>query len=423
MKTIRLSPATLFKLCLLAVLCCSGPGCAPSVRVVPFTVDAAAGTLLHKGIIFYLPKQLLEVTITYTEFEKRVWQADGQGKAIKKDARGRAVQPAVTQHAAVVEPVRVRLKTIPDSRMGFLLDTGSLQGFFYDMKLTVETAADGRLKAVNYSTADTAPEAAAGLSKTALHLAKIAAVAGATVTELKKIRDIEAVRLIDPAALVFEKKDALYEAVYSDTAEIRDFLPGETTPDAVKIKFAGDTDLGALSQRTAADVQLGAGPAAELRGIPYRISRPVAVTITCDNFEQQTHRVLYSDHLSFVQAGGIAWVPVRGRMFSTTVCGLELYEQEGSLKKYVFNGAGAAEKISKTASDMSADAAAQLEDLNAKELELRLARLKKQRDILDVEQEIDDAGPDSIQSRTERLQQMKALLDAELAAGEAAGKK
>ena len=72
------------------------PGCAPSARVVPFTADAASGTALQKGIVFYLPKNVLEVTITYTEFEKQVWQADAKGKAIKKDAKGRAVQPAYT---------------------------------------------------------------------------------------------------------------------------------------------------------------------------------------------------------------------------------------------------------------------------------------------------------------------------------------
>jgi hypothetical protein len=422
MKIISLSPAALFILCLLTVLCCTGPGCAPSARVVPFRVDAAGGTALHRGIVFYLPKNLLEVTLVYTEFEKRVWQADGQGKAIKKDAKGKSLQPAFSQHAAVVEPVKVRLKTIPDSRMGFLLDTQSLVGFFYDTKLTVETAADGRLKAINHSAEDTTADVAVHLGQTVLQLAKIAAVAGETVTELKKIRDIEVVRLIDPATLNFVKKDTLYAAVYVDTDQIKQLLPDTATPDAVQIIFSCDSDLGALSKMTAADVQLGAGPVVELRGIPYRISRAVAITVTCDNFEQQTHRVLYRDYLSFVQAGGIAYVPVTGRMFSTTACGLELYDGEGSLKKYVFNAASAAEKMSKSASDIAADAANQLEDLHATELELRLARLKKERDILAVEQEIADAGPGSIPSRTEHLKQMKALLDAELAAEEAAVK-
>ncbi len=421
METFR-QTAVVFKLSLLAVLCCTGPGCAPSARVVPFTVDAASGTALHKGIVFYLPKNLLEVTLTYTEFEKRVWHADWQGKAIKKDARGRALQPAVTLHAAIVEPVRVRLKTIPDSRMGFLLDTQSLNGFFYDTKVAVENTAEGRLKAINYSAADTTADVAVNVAKTTLELAKIAAVAGETVTELKKIRDIEVVRLIDPATLDFAKKDAVYEASYSDTDVIKQLLPDATTPDAVKITFSCDSDLGALSKITAADLQLRTGPAAELRGIPYRISRSVAITMTCDNFEQQTHRILFIDFLSFVQAGGVAYVPVKGKLFSTTTSGLELYDGEGSLKKYVFNGASAAENISKAAGDISADAAKQLEDLSAKELELRLAQLKKKRDILDVEQEIRDADPDSVQSRTERLKQIKQLLDAELAAEEAADK-
>ncbi len=415
MKPIRQTPAAVFTLSLLALLC-SSPGCAPSARVVPFTVDAAGGAALHRGIVFYLPKNLLEVTLTYTEFEKRVWQADGQGKAIKKDAGGKALQPAVSQHAAVVEPVRVRLKTIPDSRMGFLLDTQSLDGFFHDTKLTVENTADGRLKAINHSADDTTADVAAHLGRTALQLAKIAAVAGETVTELKKIRDIEVVRLIDPATLDFVKKDAVYEADYSDTDEIKQLLPDAATPDAVKIQLSCDSDLGALSKITAGDVQLGSEPAAELRGIPYRISRTVAVTVTCDNFEQQTRRVLYSDYLSFVQAGGVAYVPVKGKMFSTTACGLELYDGEGSLKKYVSNGASAAENISQAAGDISADAAKQLEDLYAKELELRLARLKKERDILDVEQEIRDADPGSVQSQIERLKKIKQLLDAELAA-------
>jgi hypothetical protein len=423
MKKMSLGSAKyFFELTLLAALCCIGPGCAPSVRVLPFTVDAAAGTALQKGIVFYLPKNVLEVTITYTEFEKQVWQADAKGKAIKKDAEGRALQPAVTQYAAVVEPVKVKLKTIADYRMGFLLDTQSLNGFFYDTKLTVENTAEGRLKAINHSSYDKSADVIADAAKTALQLAKVAAVAGETVTKLKKIRDIEVVRLIDPATLTFVKKSDLYEAVYSDKTEIKQVLADGSTPDDIKIQFSGDTDLGALSKTSTADLKLGSKPAAELRGIPYRIARTVAITVTCDNFEQQTHRVLYSDFLSFIQAGGVAYVPIKSKMFSTTTCGLELYDQEGSLNKYVFNGASGAEKISKTASEISADAAKQLEDLNGKEQELRLARLKKERDILDVEQDIREASPDSIKSRTERLKQIKALLDAELAAEEAAGK-
>ncbi len=70
---------------------------------------------------------------------------------------------------------------------------------------------------------------------------------------------------------------------------------------------------------------------------------------------------------------------------------------------------------------ISADAAKQLKELNALELELKLARLKRQRDILDLEREIREADPGSLQSRTERLKQIKALLDAELALAEAGG--
>jgi hypothetical protein len=70
----------------------------------------------------------------------------------------------------------------------------------------------------------------------------------------------------------------------------------------------------------------------------YRVARPVSVTGTRDNFEQKSHRILYRDFLSFVQAGGLAYEPVKGKMFSTAASGLELYYNEGALKKVMASG-------------------------------------------------------------------------------------
>jgi hypothetical protein len=411
-KTSRIFAPVFCQLSLCAFLCCAAAGCLPSARVVPFKADAAA---VQTGIVFYLPKHLLEATITYTEFEKKVWHADVLGNAVKKDGQGRAVQPTVTQYAAVVEPVKVRLKTIPDYRMGFLLDPESLRGFFFDTKLAVETTADSRLKTINCSTDDKTADVAAGLAKTAFQLAKAAAVAGEKAVEIKKIRDIEVVRLIDPASLAFEKKGDMYEAAYADMPEIRQVLPPGTTPDAVKIIFRGDTDLGALSKTAASDMQFEGGPLAELRGMPYRVARPVSITVTADNFEQKTRRVLYSDVLSFVQAGGLACVPVQGRRFSSAASGLELYDAEGSLKKYSFSGTSPAENLAKAAADMSADAAKQMKELATLEQEVQLDQLKTRKQILENRKDISDLDPGSLTSRTERLKQMKALIDAELA--------
>ena len=126
---------------------------------------------------------------------------------------------------------------------------------------------------------------------------------------------------------------------------------------------------------------------------------------------------------SFAQAGGVACAPVKGKFFSKTTTGLTMYDKECSLKEYISSGTSPAEKISKTANEISADAVKQLQELNTLEMDMRLARLKKQKQILDAENDLSDANPDSIKSRTERLKQIKALLDAALAAEEAASKK
>jgi hypothetical protein len=146
------------------------------------------------------------------------------------------------------------------------------------------------------------------------------------------------VRLIDPAVLKFEKKGDGYEAAYADQQEIQKLLPSSTPADAVKIIFSGDSDLGALSKTATADLQVDGKPLGQLSGVPYRVARPVSVTGTCDNFEQKSHRTLYSDVLSFVQAGGLAYVPVKGKMFSSAAGGLELYDGEGALKKFMASG-------------------------------------------------------------------------------------
>lgn len=393
-------------------LCGFACGCAPAVRVAPFQPAAAA---VLKGIVFYLPKNVLEVTIAYTEYEKKVWPADSRGRAVKKGKNGRAIEPVVTQYAVVADPVAVKLRTLPDRGLGFLLDPDSLQGVLYDSKLTLETFGDGRLKAINGSATDTTADVAVHAGKAAFQLAKIAAVAGETVTELKKLRTFEVVRRIDPADLAFTKKGDRFEAVYCDRTAMQALLPQATTPDVVNITLSADTDLGALSRIHATALTIDGEPASELRGMPYRVARPVEVTVTADNFEQQTSRVLYADTLSFVQAGGIALVPVQGKMFSTAACAVEFFDKDGALKKYAASATSPAEAASKAAAAMAADAARQLEDLNTLELELRLARLKKERDILDAEKDIGELDPESLTSRTERLKQLRALIEAELA--------
>lgn len=394
--------------CLCVYVC----GCAPAVRVAPFEPSAAA---VQKGLVFYLPKNVLEVAIAYTEYEKKIWPADSRGSAVKKDKKGRAVEPVVTQYAAVVDPVAVQLRTLPDRGLGFVLDPDSLKGALYDSKLNFETFSDGRLKALNCTAADTAADAAVNAGKAAFQLAKVAAVAGRTVAELKKLRKIEVVRLIDPADLTFIKKGDRYVAVYSDRAAIQALLPQATAPDDVNITLSADTDLGALSRIRAAALTIDGEPASELRGVPYRVARPVEVTVTADNYEQQAGRVLYQDTLSFVQAGGIAVVPVQGSMFSTAASSVEFFDKEGTLKKYTASATSPAEAASKAAATVIADAAKQLEDLHTLELELRLARLKKQRDILDAQKDIQALDPESLTSRTERLKQLRALIEAELA--------
>ena len=414
MKEIIKKIAKNFLLC--TTLYLAAAGCAPTAKVAPFDIKDATSTRLCRGVVFSLPKTVLQATIVYSEIKE----------ITKHSAPGKSVTTSEKTIVTISKTPRLELVTIVDPRMVFLLDTDSLNGFFYDSNLTVQNTAEGLFKSINLTAEDKTPEVIANIAQTALQLAKAAAVAGKKDVTYKPVRDVTVVRTIDPASIKFEKTgDNLYCGVYSDQGKIASNFSNldQTDLPDLTISFASPSDLQTMSLMTANKIMPSDAPGSRLPGIPYRIPQAVEIMV---KYNDPMHGCIYTTSCgfySFAQAGGVACAPVKGKFFSKTTTGLTMYDKECSLKEYISSGTSPAEKISKTANEISADAAKQLQELYTLEMDMRIARLKKQKQILDAENDLSDANPDSIKSRTERLKQIKALLDAALAAEEAASKK
>lgn len=353
--------------------------CSTTSKVTPISISNSDLPCISNGVAFSLPKTVLEVKITYSLYDKKVWKADAHGNPIKIDKNGNLITPGSTARIVIVDkPIEIETKTIPDTKMTFSFEPESLNNFIKTTDITIELTKSGFIKATNIAIEDKGKEIVKNFAETALNIAKFAAVAGEDVVELIPIQDVVVTRHLDPANLMFVKNGETYAAEYSDYEEAYRIFEKLSPPEVV-VKIMADVDLAKNSKIVSTDLMIRGKKITQLTGLPYRFPGTTKVLVYVD--DQQ----VYSDYHLFAQAGGIAFLPINAKAFVDVTQGLQFYEGGVGLVKYSSKGTSKGEALSTLAKETTDTLAKKIKDLKTAELQANIDKLKKEKELIEVE--------------------------------------
>ncbi|MFQ2301071.1 hypothetical protein ACK32U_15100 [Aeromonas dhakensis] len=383
-------------------------GCSTTAVIKPYVPNSEFSSNIPKGLVFSLPKTLMQMEITYSLYEKKTWPADAQGNAIKKDDKNIPTAPKSSSKIVSVDvPVKTTTKNIPDHNLRFSFDPATLNGFFKDTEVNVELTADGMLKTTNAIIKDKTKEIVANSVGTIVNAVKIAAVAGTDVVELVKIKDVTVIRLIDISELTFTKQnDGKYLASYSDADMASELFENISTPE-VKVSFISSMDVSPFTKIKASDESKSA---VELDGIPYRVGGQLKVVISINDLES------FSLYTNFAQASGLSVLPLKSKIFTDTTQGITFSDDGSYLSKTTSKTTSQGEALSLTLKDNSNAVFSALKELD----QVTLDKVKKEKEILDAQNALIGSNNTSdLQLKLDKLKKEKELIDAELALKEA----
>lgn len=360
-------------------------GCSTTGRIKPIAVSGGDGAAVSRGVAFVLPKTILELQITYSLYEKRIWEAGPDGNPKKTDEQGKPILPhPITRLVLIENPIEIAVRTIPDSKMSFAFDTEALGAFMKKTDITIMLSESGFIKTTNLVVEDKAKEIVKDLAETTIGLAKLAAAAGTDVAEMILLEEVTVNRQIDPADLDFTKDGELYTAEYSDF-EKAELIFEDVVPPAIVVKIVANVNLAEYSSVASTDLKSSGEDIEELDGIPYRIPGAAKVVVSMDDVE------VYSKYHIFSQAGGIAFVPISAEAFSDVTQGLEFADESFVLVKYSSKVTAQGEALSAAGKETTATLVKGAQDLRTAEIQAKLDMVKKETELIKAETALAEA--------------------------------
>lgn len=390
-----------FKFFLMSTAMLAISSCSTTAIVKPYIPDPNNVANMSQGVVFSLPKTLLQAEITYTLYDKKIWPADAQGNAIKKDDKNIPTAPKSSTKLVMVDiPIKISTRNVPDQDMRFSFDPATLNGFFKDTEVNIELTADGMLKTTNAIVKDKTKEIIASTVDTIVNIAKTAAVAGTDVIELTKIKDITVIRLIDISELKFSKQpDGKYLASYSDADLSSEIFTNITTPE-VKISLISIMDVAPFANTKVSEQSYADK---EFNGIPYRVGGQLKIIVGVDDIES------FSSYISFAQASGLSILPLKSKAFTDTTQGVTFSDDGSYLSKTTSKTTSQGEALSLTLKENSNAVFSALKELD----QVTLDKIKKEKEILDAQSALAGSGNLSgLQLQLDKLKKEKELLDA-----------
>lgn len=326
---------------------------------------------LTEGVVLSLPKTILQVDVVYSLYEKKTWQADGQGKPIKVNSNNMPIAPKSIVNIVLVDsPIKLITRNVPDQELRFVFNPATLNGFLKDTDLTLDFTPDGLLKSTNAIVKDKSKEVVSNFATAAINTAKAAAVAGTDVVELTKIKDFPVTRLVDINKLKFtQQKSGIYLAYYLDDKS-DDFFGTITKPE-VKVVFSSDTDISKFLTIKSDTIKA----AEAIGGIPYRVGGQLKVSIEVDDIE------IYDNYHNFTQVSGVSVLPLKSKAFSDSTNAFVFSEDGATLTKIVTKTTSQGEGFSSSLKDTTNTVATGIKDIDQTSLD----KLKKEKEILDAE--------------------------------------
>ena len=361
-------------------------GCSTTGRITPIAVSGDDGAAVSRGVAFVLPKTILELKITYSLYEKRIWEAGPDGNPKKTDEQGKPILPhPITRLVLIENPIEIAVITIPDSKMSFAFDTEALGAFMKKTDITIKLSKSGFIKTTNLVVEDKAKEIVKDLAETTVGLAKLAAAAGTDIAEMILLEEVTVNRQIDPADLDFTKDGEFYTAKYSDF-EIAELIFEDVVPPEIVVKIVANVNLAEYSSVVSTDLKKSCGEELDkLDGIPYRIPGAAKVVVSMDDVE------VYSKYHIFSQAGGIAFVPISTEAFSDFTQGLEFADESFALVKYSSKVTAQGEALSAAGKETTATLVKGAKDLRTAEIQAKLDMIKKETELIKAETALAEA--------------------------------
>jgi len=360
-------------------------GCSTTGRITPIAVSGDDGAAVSRGVAFVLPKTILELKITYSLYEKRIWQAGPDGNPKKTDEQGKPILPhPITRLVLIEKPIEIAVRTIPDSKMSFAFDTEALGAFTKKTDITIKLSESGFIKTTNLVVEDKAKEIVKDLAETTIGLAKLAAAAGTDVAEMILLEEVTVNRQIDPADLDFTKDGELYTAKYSDF-EKAELIFDDLEPPEIVVKIVANVNLAEYSSVASTDLKSSGEDIEELDGIPYRIPGAAKVVVSMDDIE------VYSKYHIFSQAGGMAFVPISAEAFSDVTQGLEFGDEGFALVKYSSKVTAQGKALSAAGKETTATLVKGAKDLRTAEIQAKLDMIKKETELIKAETALAEA--------------------------------
>lgn len=370
-STFRNFVATLVATTLLAA------GCTTTSDVRPFNPDALGqNETAPKGVVFSLPRTIIELKITYSEYTRNIWAADANGNPKKTDDKGNPIAPRRASVVRVDKPVELAAKTTPDPKMQFIFDPESLNGFTKATDISVDLSNAGLLKSTNVKVEDKSSVIVSNTLSSLVNLGKLAAVAGQDVVEFILVRDVVVTRLIDPSELPFRSVSGTSTvlAEYSDKDRAAKIFAQQqlTVPD-VKVTLSSKADISRHLQ--ARSNNFSNSNIKDLGGFPYRVGTPMNIAISVDGVEMAESSFLIA------QASAVAVLPLTSKAFSDVTQALTFSDDSGTLIKFSQKSSSRGEALSTTFKDGTGTLLSGVLDTQ----QARIDKLKKDKDLIDAE--------------------------------------
>jgi hypothetical protein len=366
-------------------------GCASYLAVRPYEPATAGSLNVHTGLIYYLPKTVIDAKVTYSVYEQNTWKADVQGNAVKTNKDG-IIKPEKSENVIDLDtPPEISLITIPDVKLGFTLDPTDMVRFGVGIKDgKFEVNEDGMLTSAGVSIQDKSLEAAQGFLKAGIAVAKLAAVAkiAETVQERKLLKQVVVRKTVDLSEFSIKSGN---EYVYNLDAEARRYL-GQYAPAGVSVPKAElmltlPETYQASATATSKDVVSVLNPKTKdvVRGIVSRIPAKVRMRFAVGDL------VVADSYQSFAQVGGFAFAPISSRRFTEYTTGVTVSPSRGGITQFTINATDAAGSLAASSQTISESAETTVKDYRTDQMKAETARLNAEVELIKARKALEEA--------------------------------
>lgn len=368
--------------------------CTSCVTLRPYSPPTNEDLNVQTGLVYFLPKTVIDTKVTYSVYEENTWKADAQGNPIKTDKNG-IIRPEKSINIVLIDTAPdIQTETIPDTKLGFTLDPTDMVKFGVGIKEgKFEVNSDGLLTSAGVSFQDKSLETAQAVVKTGISLAKLVAVAAIkdTVKESKLLKKVVVRKKLDlPDFTADVNNPGILK--YNFDVEARRYLgqdapKGTSLPKAeliLTLPKAYSKNASATSTEVLAAFNKN-GNINTVHGVVARIPAKARVQFTVDDLN------VADSNQTFAQIGGFALATISSRRFTEYTTGVSVSPTAGNITIFSINVTSAAAALGTSSQSISDTAQSTVKDFSVDQLNAETARLNAEANLIKARKALQDA--------------------------------